>query len=113
LHQKTGAIAVDMESHIVASVAVKHAIPMAAIRVITDPAVRGLPKSAIGAMRADGTTDIAAVLRLLVKNPGELPAVLRTAFDARAARASLRRGRQLLGPELGLADFRQLALDVA
>ncbi|MEA2904123.1 MAG: hypothetical protein QOG83_96 [Alphaproteobacteria bacterium] len=113
LHQKTGAIAVDMESHIVASVAVKHAIPMAAIRVITDPAVRGLPKSAIGAMRADGTTDIAAVLRLLVKNPGELPAVLRTAFDARAARATLRRGRQLLGPELGLADFRQLALDVA
>jgi adenosylhomocysteine nucleosidase len=113
LHQRTGAVAVDMESHIVASVAAKHTIPMAAIRVITDPAVRALPKSAIGAMRADGTTDIAAMLRLLVKNPWELPKILRTAFDARAARATLRRGRQLLGPSLGLPKVRQLELDVA
>src|SRR5262245_11281283 len=67
LHQKTGAIAVDMESHVVAAVAAKHAIPMAAIRVITDPAVRALPKAAIGAMRGDGTTDIPAMLRLLAK----------------------------------------------
>jgi hopanoid-associated phosphorylase len=111
LHQKTGAIAVDMESHVVAAVAAKHAIPMAAIRVITDPAVRALPKAAIGAMRGDGTTDIPAMLRLLVKNPRELPKILRTAFDARAAVATLRRGRRLLGPNLGLP--RQLELDVA
>lgn len=113
LHQRTGAVAVDMESHIVASVAAKHAIPMAAIRVITDPAVRALPKSAIGAMRADGTIDIAAMLRLLVRNPRELPAILRTAFDARAARAALQRGRQILGPSLGLPNVRELELDVA
>src|SRR5262249_42556121 len=110
-------------SHIVASVAAKHAIPMAAIRVITDPAVRALPKAAIGAMRPDGTTDIAAMARLLMKNPWDLPAILRTAFDARAARATLRRGRQLLGPRLGLPyvglpnvglpGVRQLELDVA
>jgi hypothetical protein len=113
LHQKTGAVAVDMESHIVASVAAKHAIPMAAIRVITDPAGRALPKSAIGAMRADGTTDFAAMTRLLLRNPWELPTILRTALDARAARATLRRGRELLGPSLGLPDVRRLELDVA
>jgi len=111
LHQMTGAIAVDMESHIVASVAEKHKIPMAAIRVITDPAVRALPKSAIGAMRADGSIQATAMLRLLMKNPMELPKILRTAFDARAARATLRRGRELLGPRLGLPP--QLELDVA
>jgi hopanoid-associated phosphorylase len=113
LHQKTGAAAVDMESHIVASVAAKHAIPMAAIRVITDPAGRALPQSAIGAMRPDGTTDLAAMARLLAKNPWELPKILRTALDARAAVAALRRGRQLLGPSLGLPDFSPLELDVA
>jgi len=102
LHQRTGAIAVDMESHIVASVAAKHGIPMAAIRVITDPAVRALPRAAISAMRPDGTTDVPAMLRRLLKNPRELPAILRTALDVRAARATLRRGRQLLGPTLGL-----------
>ena len=112
LHQKTGAVAVDMESHIVASVAQKHAIPMAAIRVITDPAGRALPKSALAAMRPDGTTDFAAMMHHLFKNPWELPTILRTALDARAARATLMRGRQLLGPRLGLPDFQRLELDV-
>jgi hopanoid-associated phosphorylase len=112
LHRKTGAVAVDMESHIVASVAQKHAIPMAAIRVITDPAGRALPKSALAAMRPDGTTDFAAMMHHLFKNPWELPTILRTALDARAARATLMRGRQLLGPRLGLPDFQHLELDV-
>ena len=49
------------------------------------------------------------MLRLLVKNPGDLPTILRTALDARAARATLMRGRQLLGPRLGLPDFRARA----
>jgi adenosylhomocysteine nucleosidase len=113
LHSATGAVAVDMESHIVASVAQKHAIPMAAIRVITDPAGRALPKSALAAMRPDGSTDLAAMMHHLFKNPWELPTILRTALDARAARAALMRGRQLLGPRLGLPDFRRLELDVA
>jgi hopanoid-associated phosphorylase len=112
LHKKTGAVAVDMESHIVASVAQRHAIPMAAIRVITDPAGRALPKSALAAMRPDGTTDFPAMMHHLFKNPWELPRILRTALDARAARATLMRGRQLLGPRLGLPDFQRLELDV-
>ena len=57
LHQKTGAVAVDMESHIVAGVAGKHAIPMAAIRVVTDPAVRACPGRP-GRHAPDGTTDL-------------------------------------------------------
>jgi hypothetical protein len=86
LRQKTGAVAVDMESHIVASVALKHAIPMAAIRVITDPAGRAA-QIGVGAMRPDGSTDFAAMMHHLFKNPWELPTILRTALDARAARA--------------------------
>jgi hopanoid-associated phosphorylase len=105
LHARTGAIAVDMESHIVAGVAASHDIPVAAIRVITDPAMRALPEAALAAMRPDGTADITAMMRSLVKKPRELPALLRTALDARAARATLLRGRQLLGPGLGLPNF--------
>ena len=97
LFLKTGAIAVDMESHIVAAVGLKHELPVAAIRVITDPAKRALPVSAVAAMRANGTTDIVAMLRSALSRPRELPALFQTALDARAARATLVRGRNLLG----------------
>ena len=100
LYLQTGAIAVDMESHIVAAVGAAHELPVAAIRVITDPAKRALPVSAVAAMRPNGTTDIGAMLRSVLKRPRELPALLLTAFDARAARASLVRGRHLLEPAL-------------
>lgn len=102
LYQATGAIAVDMESHIVASVGLAHEVPVAAIRVITDPAKRALPRSAVAAMRPNGTTNIAAMLRSVLSRPRELPALFQTALDARAARAALVRGRHLLGPAFTL-----------
>jgi adenosylhomocysteine nucleosidase len=102
LYLKTGAIAVDMESHIVAAVGKAHDLPVAAIRVITDPARRALPASAVAAMRPNGTTNIGAMLRSVVKRPRELPALFQTALDARAARATLVRGRSMLGPAFTL-----------
>jgi len=105
LHVRTGAVAVDMESHIVARVGKARGLPVAAIRVITDPSARALPAAAVAAMRPNGTTDIAAVIRALIRQPSQLPALLRTALDARAARASLLRGRQVLGPGLGLPQL--------
>lgn len=98
LYLKTGAIAVDMELHIVASVGLAHEVPVAAIRVITDPAKRSLPVSAVAAMRPNGTTNIAAMLCSVLSRPRDLPALFQTALDARAARATLVRGRNLLGP---------------
>ena len=102
LYTKTGAIAVDMESHVVGGVAAAHGIPMAAVRVIADPAARAIPASALAAMRPNGTTDIAAMIWSMLKRPADLPAVFRTALDARAARATLLRGRALLEPGLGI-----------
>lgn len=113
LHRATGAIAVDMESHIVARTALKHGLPMTAIRVITDPAQRALPPAVLVGMRPDGKTDMAAVVWALMRRPQDIPGVLQAALDARAARATLLRGRQLLGPGLGLPNFGELQLDVA
>lgn len=107
LYMKTGALAVDMESHIVANVASARGLPMAAIRVITDPARRAIPNAALAAMRDDGTVDLMAMCRSLIATPRELTALFRTALDNRAARASLRQGRQLLGPRLGLPETRE------
>lgn len=101
LFRETGAVVVDMESHIVAATAVEHDIPLAAIRVVTDPAARSLPACAVAAMRANGTTDIAAMVRSILRRPRELPALFQTMLDAYAARGALLRGRRLLGPHLG------------
>ena len=97
LHMQTGAVAVDMESHVVAGVAAARGLPMVAIRVVTDPAKRAIPKTAIAAMRHDGTVDVIAMMRSLFKTPSDLAGLLRVAMDARAARSTLRKGRLLLG----------------
>ena len=77
---------------------------LAAMRVITDPAERALPASAVAAMRPNGTTNIGAMMRALLMRPREIPALFQTAFDALAARATLVRGRHLLAPILLRVD---------
>jgi adenosylhomocysteine nucleosidase len=104
LHQKTGALVVDMESHVVARAAAEHGVPVAAIRVVVDPVTRTIPRSALAGSRADGTIDPLAVMRSLVRHPRDLVGLIRMSFDARAARAALVRGSGLLGPGLGLLD---------
>lgn len=98
LHSMTGALAVDMESHIVADTAAQHGLPMAAVRVICDPAARGLPEIAFRAVRADGTTNVITLLQSIVRQPNHIPAMIRVALDARAARATLSRCSRLLRP---------------
>jgi hypothetical protein len=78
---------------------------MAAIRVIADPAARELPTSVLAAMRLNGTVDIAALIWSLLKRPCDLPTLMRLALDARAARATLLRGRELLDSSLCMGDF--------
>jgi adenosylhomocysteine nucleosidase len=105
LHRETGAVAVDMESHVVARAAVQHGVPLAAIRVVVDPVERTIPRSALAGTRADGTIDPLAVMRSLLRYPRDLAGLVRMSLDARAARATLVRGSALLGPGLGLLDL--------
>jgi adenosylhomocysteine nucleosidase len=113
LYEQTGAIAVDMESHVAARFAAEHRIPFAAFRVVTDPSHRPLPAAALVATRREGTIDAAAVFRSLVRSPRQVPTLVRLALDSWAARQALVPGRRLLGPNLGLPDIREHLLDVA
>jgi len=114
-HQASGALAVDMESHIAARVAAAHGLPFAALRVMSDAATRTLPKAALAGMRPDGGMDLAGVLWALAKAPGQLPALIRTGREAGAAfkALALLGGDHLLcGPGIGCPYLRQLLLDV-
>ncbi len=86
-----GAVAVDMESAHVAAAAHAAGVPMLAIRAVADPADRRLPRLATRAVDAQGQLVAAAVVRSLVTDPGDWPAVAQAAGDAARARASLRR----------------------
>ena len=112
LHRATKAIAVDTESHVAAAVAAAHELPFAAFRVISDPVARSLPPAASAALRPGGAIDVTAVIRSLLRAPGQLPLLLRTAIDARIAFRALLRGRRRLGASLGYAGIRARKLDV-
>lgn len=105
LHRTTKAIAVDMESHVAARVARRRGVPFAAARVICDPAHRTLPPAARVGMRSDGHVDMLAVLRSLRAEPSQLPALIRTAWEAERAFRGLLRGHRLLGAGLACPDL--------
>lgn len=98
LHAMTGAVAVDMESHLVARLAAAHGLAFAAVRVVIDPAERVVPPAAMLAMGPSGGADVSSMMRELLLRPWQLSALLRIAADAYAARAALIRLRRALGP---------------
>jgi adenosylhomocysteine nucleosidase len=100
LRRSSGAIAVDMESHLVARAARRHGLPFAVARVISDAADRTLPPAARAGMKADGGVNLPAVLGSLLAKPSQLPALIRTGWEAEQAFRALLRGHRLLGPGL-------------
>jgi adenosylhomocysteine nucleosidase len=110
LRGRDGTVAVDMESHVAARFADRHRVPFAALRVVADPAERTIPAAALVGMRPDGTTDVGAVIRALARQPGDLPALIRTARDAQAAFRALRACRGRIGPTLGCVASDEIVL---
>ncbi len=89
LYRATGAVAVDLETGIVARMAVSRGIPFAVLRAICDPAERALPPAALMALDTRGVIGTWRVLASVAAHPGQLPALLALAADAAAARRSL------------------------
>lgn len=102
LNRASGALAVDMESHIAAAMAGEQGLPFVACRAVVDPAWRALPPAATAGLRDDGTTALLPILSSLARAPGQLGPMLRLACDARAARGALIEARRALGTAFGL-----------
>ncbi len=104
LGQATGALAVDMESIVVARVAAEHGVPFAVVRVVADACHRELPPAARVDLLPDGTPDLRAVLASVIRRPHQIAGLMRVALDTRAARSTLVRVRRQMGPGFGLAE---------
>jgi hopanoid-associated phosphorylase len=102
LHARTGAAAVDMESHVAAEFAARYGLPFAAIRVVCDPADRALPSFVAHALKPNGEPDILAVLGALARRHVTVAELLRLARDSSIAFKALARCRSCLGDGLGV-----------
>lgn len=105
LLEETGAMALDMESHLAARFAAGRRVRFAALRVVADPAGRAIPEAAVRGMSPDGTTNPGAVLRSTVRNPAQIAPLVRLACETWLARRGLVRARRSLGPGFGLFDI--------
>ncbi len=91
-----GALAVDMESHIVAEQATAAGVSIRVIRAVADASDDTLPPAALAAMTESGfVAQASKVMRHLLRHPGELPPLLRLARNTQTALAALKRASAL------------------
>lgn len=91
IRDRTGAVAVDMESSGVAAAASESGIPFSTVRVIADTATRALPQAALSGLAPDGATRPWVVLGALARRPWEVFALMQLGRDTAAALHRLRR----------------------
>jgi hypothetical protein len=92
--------AVDMQSHLVARVAARHGLPFAVARLISDGMADESPPALQAGMGPGGTVGMPAVLRSVLTDPRQLPALIRAGVRAERGLRRLARDRAMLGPRL-------------
>jgi adenosylhomocysteine nucleosidase len=86
--RETSAVAVDMESSGVASIAATHKLPFIAVRVIVDTAGDALPEAVLTATRL-GRVRILRLILGIVRRPSDIAPLIRLAKRYRTAKHAL------------------------
>lgn len=85
---RTGCMAVDMESHIVAEIAARAKLPFNIVRAIADTSDMALPPAALVPLGPDGRIDLRGIFQSIKKEPKQLPELIRLGrYTARANKA--------------------------
>jgi len=100
LFERTGAIAVDMESGAVAKVAQEAGVPFMAVRAIADSADMAIPQSPLKAVDEFGELSLPTLLSGLIRHPAELFDMIRLGWNFRAAQVTLAKVVRLAGTQL-------------
>jgi nucleoside phosphorylase len=98
LHQLTGADIIDNESHIAAQFASEHKLPFLSVRAVSDSANHPLPPAALLPLDpVTGGPDSKAIMKSLLENPSQIPALIRTAWEYHQAISVLKQFRNDVG----------------
>jgi len=95
LFRDHGALVADMESHLVANAAARLGVPFAILRCISDEAAADLPPAIAVAMRPDGGLALRAIIKSILKNPAQMPELMRSTARFNRAFGSLETGARL------------------
>jgi adenosylhomocysteine nucleosidase len=87
--RETGALAVDLESDVVARIASRAGIPFLVARTVADTAYRELPPAALIPLSEAGTPNLARVLGSVLRRPGQIRTLIRLARETRMALSAL------------------------
>ena len=85
----TGALAVDLESEIVARTAAALGIPFIVLRSIADPARRDLPRASLVPLTADGKPDLLKVFSAVLRRPLQIGGMIGLARETAIALSAL------------------------
>jgi adenosylhomocysteine nucleosidase len=95
LHSDTKAVGVDMESGQLAQLAERIGIRFLVLRAVMDAVDDEIPGAALVAVNEQGDTAAGALLKYLLRHPGDLAGMIRTARRFQVAAGSLRQAARL------------------
>jgi len=100
LHRTTRAVAVDLESHIVAAAAARARVPFVVLRAIADTAQQDLPPAALLPLTRRGRPNLPRVLLSIAVQPRQVRTLRALDRECRAALDALRAAGRALGDTL-------------
>lgn len=90
LYQKSQAVAVDMESAVIATLAGERSVPVLALRTVVDTAATVIPPAVLAHSDPFGVVRLPALFFSLLKRPGDITDFIRLARGFRLAAGNLR-----------------------
>jgi hypothetical protein len=98
LFAQTGCDVIDDETFAVAELAARRKIAWIGLRTVSDGAEDNLPPAVLGALNANGTDNIEAVITSVISDPLQIPALIKTARNAQTSFDELRTACIQAGP---------------
>ncbi len=105
LRLRSGALAADMESHLIAGLALANSMRFVALRVVIDAAGRNIPPAALACVSHDGETSRWRLSRLLLGRPSDTLDVIRLSADWWLTRKALQYCSEVLGASVGAIEL--------
>jgi hopanoid-associated phosphorylase len=87
---RSGCLAADMESHVVAEAAAYAKIPFNVLRAVSDPSPVDLPPAALVPLTEDGKVDFGGVFRSIYDRPAQVPELIKIGINTKRALSALR-----------------------